>query len=695
VLQTPVTRQARTASDFEFRVLGPLQVLVGGRPHPLGRRRLKELVLALLVDLGAPVSTDRLMDALWEDWALASGKAAVQNLVGALRRRLAEVAPDVQPRLLMTEPSGYALCVRPEQVDAHRFEALRAEGAAALQAGDADEAASRFEAALALWRGAPLEDAAGKSFARVPTARLEELRRTVEEDLASANLRRDLPDEAARRLEGLVAAEPLRERRWELYMLALYRAGPAARRPRRLPRGPGAPARRSRCGPWPGAPVVARGRAAARAGVARACRPGSRDPRPAGPASTARAGELARRARRGGRRGQPAPRAGSARHAHRAGRRRQDARGDRRGAGADRRVPRWHRVRPARSAPRPHGGAPEAITRQLGDEPVLVVLDMIEHLPGARSAVAALLAASRSPLRLGGERRYPVGALAVPAAGVTAPEPIATNPSVALFVERARAHDPSFTLDAATVAAWCRHLGGLPLAIELAAARVGEAGGALDAALPDLDDLSTSPLDVPQRQRSLRATLDWSVSRLSDDAQRLFRRLSVFRGMPDLAAVTAVGADVAPALDELVRASLAMPQTEAGARRITMLDMVCAYARAAPGRRGGSGAAAARRALPAGRRGGAHRGVRLGVARRPRSRRERPAHRPAVPAGRGRARAGRSRRGRDVPLVARTGRCRRREARDDDGPRRGRRRAAPRPRGGTAHVHRLVLRGTG
>jgi predicted ATPase len=180
----------------------------------------------------------------------------------------------------------------------------------------------------------------------------------------------------------------------------------------------------------------------------------------------------------------------------------------------------------------------------LRERSLLLLLDNLEHLLEAVPVVADLLrrcprlkvlATSRAALRLSGEYVFPVPPLALPDASVTAPAALLAAPAVALFCARAQAVQPAFTLQAANasaVAAICRRLDGLPLALELAAARIPLfAPPALQARLAGrLDLLGAGPRDAPVRQQTLEATLGWSHDLLSPAEQTLFRRLAVFVG---------------------------------------------------------------------------------------------------------------------------------------------------------------------
>jgi predicted ATPase len=238
---------------------------------------------------------------------------------------------------------------------------------------------------------------------------------------------------------------------------------------------------------------------------------------------------------------------------------------------------------------------------------LLLILDNFEQVMGAAPLVAGLLGAasglvvlvtSRAVLRLSGEHEFPVPALTVPGTGAALDDVVAERyAAVRLFVDRARAVDPGFELtsaNAAAVAEICRRLDGLPLAIELAAAKTKLLPPqALLAGLGNLMGLLTGGArDLPTRQRTLKDTLDWSFGLLSPGEQALFARLGVFAGTFDLPAVEAVGgsADAAAApgsaptgqvmdtLESLVDNSLVRPQTDGSEPRFRLLDTIREYA---------------------------------------------------------------------------------------------------------------------
>ena len=206
------------------------------------------------------------------------------------------------------------------------------------------------------------------------------------------------------------------------------------------------------------------------------------------------------------------------------------------------------------------------------------------------SALLQILVTSRAVLRLSGEHEYPVPPLPLPDAEDTSLEAVSRNPSVQLFVQRAAAVVPDFELTgdhAVPVAQICARVDGLPLAIELAAARIKMfTPAAIRVRLEQgLDFLSRGPSDAPVRQQTLRKTIDWSYELLEPPEQKLFQRLSVFRGGWTLEAAEAVcntrrdlGSDVVDALSSLLDKSLVQQVGEGDEARFSMLETLREYA---------------------------------------------------------------------------------------------------------------------
>lgn len=238
------------------------------------------------------------------------------------------------------------------------------------------------------------------------------------------------------------------------------------------------------------------------------------------------------------------------------------------------------------------------ITKHLATRPALVVLDTFEHLLPAAPLVysvmlscpeATLLVTSRSALRLRGEHEFPVPPLALPSGGIDQPSDLARWPATALFVDRAQAVSPHLELDAPAatlIAEICRKLDGLPLAIELAAARVKHLplAAVRDQLEHRLGLLVGGALDLPLRQRTMRDTLAWSHHLLSTREQTLFRRLSAFAGSWSLTAVepTCGGADevgdTLEGISRLVDQSLVTLDRDQAEARYEMLAVVRDYA---------------------------------------------------------------------------------------------------------------------
>lgn len=233
--------------------------------------------------------------------------------------------------------------------------------------------------------------------------------------------------------------------------------------------------------------------------------------------------------------------------------------------------------------------------------PMLLVLDNFEHLMQAAPTVAELLATgpnlkimvtSRAALHVYGEHEFPVPPLALPdARSLPSVEVLSRCPAVALFVQRAVAAKPDFELNrenAGVVSEICARLDGLPLAIELAAARVKvlSPSSMLTRLASRLQLLTGGARDLPQRQQTLRAAIDWSYDLLSPAEQKLFRRLSVFVGGCTLEAVEAVcdtrgdlDLDLLDGMASMVDKSLAQQVAQAkGESRFVMLETIREYA---------------------------------------------------------------------------------------------------------------------
>jgi predicted ATPase len=226
---------------------------------------------------------------------------------------------------------------------------------------------------------------------------------------------------------------------------------------------------------------------------------------------------------------------------------------------------------------------------------MLIVLDNFEQVLGAAEEIAFLatgtttvtfLVTSRIPLHISDEREFAVPPLSLPHSLDSSPGELARTPAIKLFLQRARAVKADFELDdanAPAVARICQRLGGLPLAIELAAARIKLLPPAAMNGRLDLELLSGGPRDQPERLRTMRSAISWSYDLLQPSEQRLFRALSIFAGGCSLEAAEAIGgmvfADDSPSgihtLSSLVNASLIWQEGDQdGEPRFLMLEPI-------------------------------------------------------------------------------------------------------------------------
>ncbi|MFC0028525.1 BTAD domain-containing putative transcriptional regulator [Micromonospora chaiyaphumensis] len=563
---------------MRISLLGPLELHADtGTPVEVGGARLRRLLILLALEPGRTVTVGRLGDALWAGEPPAGAANALQALVSRLRRSGLPVE---------AQPGGYRLAVAPDDVDVHRFEAAVRAGRARL-ADDPAEGCRRLAEALALWRGPALADVADAEFARAPVARLAELRLAATEDLAEARLARSAPDALLPQLRELVAAHPLRERLAGLLIRALHRAGHPAEALAEYERLRATLADTLGTDPGPelaalhleilrGEPAAAplRGDHPAPAGPARGNLPATLTSFVGREEEVARVAGLLDRFRLATLTGPGG--AGKTRLAVESGR-----------AVAGRfpdgvwlvplapvtdpaEVPQAALAalglreqallaRAGRAAAEPADPVGRLVDALAG-RTVLLLLDNCEHLLDAAADLTErlltacpglrVLATSREPLGITGETLRPVESLALPPADAD-PGTALAYPAVRLFADRAGAVRPDFAVDAATVGPVvriCRALDGMPLAIELAAARLRTMTAAqVDTRLDDRFRLLTggSRTALPRHQ-TLRAVVDWSWDLLGDGERALWRRLAVFAGGATLEAVERVCAVVRP-----------------------------------------------------------------------------------------------------------------------------------------------------
>ena len=582
---------------MDFRLLGPVEVVDDGEPLALGGARPRRLLALLLLTPNEVVSVDRLIEGIWEESPPASAPGAVQVHVHALRKALGA------DRIVTRDP-GYLLRVDHDEVDVARFERLASEGRRELEAGGAARAAELLREALSIWRGDVLADQRYATFAQPQIQRLEDARLAVLEARIDADLQLGRQADLVGELEALVADYPLRERLRAQLMLALYRAGRQADALAAYQDTRSALVDTLGIDPSPELRELERAILRQDASLDHAGSPAARGSQlPATP--TALLGRELELATVGALLGRPEIRMVTLTGTGGSGKTRL-ALGAAQAIGnavfvdlapiADATL-----VLPTvagalgleESAQRP---ALDLLADALREAPPLLVLDNLEHLPEAFRLVGELLksapalrvlATSRIPLRIVLEHEYRVEPLSVPEPGVDRAADIASSPAVQLYVERAAHVLPSFALtdeNAPAVARICRALDGLPLAVELAAARVRALGPAGTASRlgERLALLTRRAPDLPERQRSLRATIDWSYQLLDADAQHVFRVLGVFAGGAPLAGLEAVsndGVDVATAIETLLDAGVAtVDASGTDEPRFGMLETIREYA---------------------------------------------------------------------------------------------------------------------
>ena len=530
-----------------------------GVPLRLGGPRARTLLAALLIETGRFVSRDRLIDELWADEPPATAENALQVQVAALRRLL--------PGRVETHGTAYRLVVTPDELDARRFEAAVSEAHPSLEREPA-LAAAMLATALGAWRGPALDGSTTGRMASTEATRLDALRRATQIDRADACLALGENESVMTELTGLLAGDPTDERLAGRLMLAQYRGRGSSVAlatfdhvreaiERELAATPDTELVELRlaierrdptlAGPSAGLPVpvtrfIGREReqreARALLGTSRLLTLTG----PGGSGKSRLALELAR-------------------------------------AMAATRLAEVHLVSLASLPPggsvtrliadgldvRERRGEPlvAGILSRIRNRRVLLVLDNCEHVLGTVAGLSTelleaaaglrILATSREPLGAPGEVTWAVSGLGLPAPAASVADSLASE-AMQLLADRAAAARPGFEISGQAVAsavALCRRLDGLPLAIELAAARLRTLS------LAAIVERLEGHMDVPagrgdattDRHRTMRAAIDWSYDLLSDDERRLLRRLAVFRGGIGVSGAVAVAGDSRPSVE--------------------------------------------------------------------------------------------------------------------------------------------------
>lgn len=589
--------------EVELQVLGQLRVLIGRRD--VGIRSHSQLVLlaVLLVGNGGTVTTDALMEALWGDDPPASAATTLRTHLSRLRGRIGI------PRIIVTTGSGYSLQTPPETIDAVRFERLAGDARKAMRSGHLIAGSRTLEEALGLWRGRAFGDLADVHAIRAEAGRLEELRLDVLEERIDTDLRLGRHSVLVGELGVLTEAHPFREHFWGQLMTALYRSGRQADALRAYRKAHGilgeelgiepslelrtleeqillqdpqleSPTVRSRPQNFSNLPIQLTSFV-------------GRDQEMAEVEKLIRGARLVTLTGAGG--------SGKTRLALQVA------------TGLFDEFPEgiWVVELGAIEDPELVGqtistgfglreqgalSVTDVLHEYLRDRHLLLFVDNCEHLIDetadmvSRLLVAApkirVLTTSREPLRVPGEVVYRVPTLRLPDQDSDKVH-LLNYDSVRLLVERAEHALPGSRLaetNPVAVSTIVRRLDGIPLAIELAAAQLRTHGA--DTVATRLDGrhelLVNETRGVPERQQTLRATIDWSYHLLTDDERMLFGPLSVFRGSFDLSAVESVCArgvvGVIHTLGGLVDKSLVLSDSSGGESRFRLLETIREYA---------------------------------------------------------------------------------------------------------------------
>jgi predicted ATPase/DNA-binding SARP family transcriptional activator len=584
----------------ELGLLGPLQLVnQRGDVIALSGAKVRTLLCRLALDAGHVVPTDQLLEDLWGGAQPENPSNALQGVVSRLRRALGP------PDLILNRGSGYALDLADEDLDTAAFHRLAALGRSAQAGGHPEEALALFDRALSLWRGPPMVDFAYEDFAQSAIGQLLEAKATVLEDRADALLCLGRHAEVVSDLEVLIDEYPLREGLRAQLMVALYRSGRQAEALRafqaaravlgeELGIDPGADLRRleaailaqdpsldppalrvSEVPPILGrrtnigapiTPLVGRQVELQDVGGLILSERLVTLTGPGGVGKTRLAVEVAR------------------------------ARAPELSAGA------WLAelapiTDPAAVAPTIVTALDAAdtatpplqrLTEYLADKEILLVIDNCEHVIAEAARVVLELLGSCPKLTILATSREPLG---VPGERSWSTPPLNLADAVALFNMRATAADRHFVLDRKAepvVMDVCQRLDGMPLAVELAAARVPAFD--IEAIAQRLSDrfrlLTGGARTALARHQTLRAVVDWSYDLLFDDERRLFDRLSVFAGSSTLAAAESVCAggdlpasEVADTLSRLVSKSLVLAERDGSGTRYRLLQTLADYGR--------------------------------------------------------------------------------------------------------------------
>jgi predicted ATPase/DNA-binding SARP family transcriptional activator len=589
-----------------FGLLGPTVVVGDSGEIPIHGAVRRRLLVRLLIAANRPVPVERLKEDLWEGDLPASAASTLKSHVSLLRRSLGSDR-------LSARDGAYVLEVGPDELDVTLFERDAARGLELLRAGHARNACETLRQGLDRWRGRALVEVSDTEWGGPESVRLEELRAAVLEGWLDARLALGESSEVVAEAEAAIAEHSLREGLWAKLISALYLSGRQADALRAYQRLRDLLAEELGIDP---SPELATLEMAILRQDLGAIQPGDRPLRAVRAERTTNLpAELTSFVPRDKELGalsgllqRPglvtligAGGTGKTRLALRAAK---DAEGFFDSV--------WfcdlaplddpaHVLRELASTvgcvDQPGADLAATVAQRLAEGPNLVILDNCEHVLDTAAALALrlvraapelrLIATSRSPLGVEGEQIYRVPSMSVPVEAVGAAELLGFE-AIRLFVERAQSQQATFSLDESNsraVTAVCTRLDGIPLALELAAARLRTMTVAdIETRLGNrFQLLTTGSRGAPDRQKTLRALIDWSYDLMDERERSTLSRLSVFAGGFDLAAADAVAAceEPPPVLDvvsSLVDKSLLQADTSGVTARYRMLETVREYA---------------------------------------------------------------------------------------------------------------------
>jgi len=589
---------------MEFRILGPLEVVVASEPVRLGGRSEQVILAALVVDADRVVSADRLLDVLWGDEIPNTGLKTLRSHLSRIRGRL---KPWGQP--IETVADGYVLRTDTTEIDAQRFERLLMEARVRRERANHSIAVNLLEEALGLWRGRALHGLEDHEFARVEAVRLEELRLEALEARFDSELEMGRHDRVVAEVERLVVEHPLREGLWRLLMVSLYRSGRQAEALRAFQRARAVLGEELGIEPSPELTKLEEAILLQSDSVAAPTTVVRLDFIPEAQTSfIGRKDEMAELLSllddhrvvtvtgTGG--------SGKTRLALEAV---QGVSGEYEdgvlfvelASVSDPELVPEHLAAALGDVGSHADDVTAALTEFLASRNLLLVIDNCEHLARAAARLVetllagchrlSILATSREPLGVSGEVVFHTPPLALPDPEAPTAEQDAAE-AMQLYVDRVRAFDRAFTVDDGNreaVVSICRTLDGIPLALELAAARTSAMAPAEIAARMEhrFTILTDGLRTAPARQQTLKATIDWSYDLCSEASQTALRRLSVFSEGWSLDAAEAVVSDgaterseVAGLLAQLVDRNLVERSAVAGESRYRLLETIRQYA---------------------------------------------------------------------------------------------------------------------